>query len=185
VKKVSADFMNNSGKLEVEMVILVRGGEIFSPDPLGEKDILILDSKIGAICEPGQIRIAGFPIDEVDASGKRIFPGFIDSHAHILGGGGEGGASTRAPEITVEDIITNGVTTVISCLGTDGTTRHMESLLAKANGLEVSCGRNAGRKSGYIPLPSGRWEPPPRDVFPVDRRNRDPDHTAHSHSLQP
>jgi beta-aspartyl-dipeptidase (metallo-type) len=129
--------MNNSGKLEVEMVILVRGGEIFSPDPLGEKDILILDSKIGAICEPGQIRIAGFPIDELDASGKRIFPGFIDSHAHILGGGGEGGASTRAPEITVEDIITNGVTTVISCLGTDGTTRHMESLLAKANGLET------------------------------------------------
>ncbi len=129
--------MNNSGKLEVEMVILVRGGEIFSPDPLGEKDILILDSKIGAICEPGQIKIAGISIDEVDASGKRIFPGFIDSHVHILGGGGEGGPSTRAPEITVEDIITNGVTTVIGCLGTDGTTRHMESLLAKANGLET------------------------------------------------
>jgi beta-aspartyl-dipeptidase (metallo-type) len=54
-----------------------------------------------------------------------------------LGGGGEGGPSTRAPEITVEDIITSGVTTVIGCLGTDGTTRHMESLLAKANGLET------------------------------------------------
>ncbi len=119
------------------MVTLVRGGEIFSPDPLGEKDILILDSKIGAICESGQIRIAGIPIDEVDASGKRIFPGFIDNHVHILGGGGEGGPSTRAPEITVEEIITSGVTTVIGCLGTDGTTRHMESLLAKANGLET------------------------------------------------
>jgi beta-aspartyl-dipeptidase (metallo-type) len=84
---------------EVGMVtLLVRGGEIFSPDPLGEKDILILDSKIGAICEPGQIKIAGISIDEVDASGKRIFPGFIDSHVHILGGGGEGGPSTRAPE---------------------------------------------------------------------------------------
>lgn len=119
------------------MVTLVRGGEIFSPDPLGEKDILILDRKIGAICEPGQVRIDGFPITEVDASGKRIFPGFIDGHVHILGGGGEGGPSTRAPEITVEDIITSGVTTVIGCLGTDGTTRHMESLLAKANGLET------------------------------------------------
>jgi beta-aspartyl-dipeptidase (metallo-type) len=119
------------------MVTLVRGGEIFSPDPLGEKDILILDRKIGAICEPGQVRVDGFPITEVDASGKRIFPGFIDGHVHILGGGGEGGPSTRAPEITVEDIITSGVTTVIGCLGTDGTTRHMESLLAKANGLET------------------------------------------------
>lgn len=119
------------------MVTLVRDGEIFAPDPLGKKDILILGGKIGAVCEPGQIKVSGFPIDELDASGKRIFPGFIDSHVHILGGGGEGGPSTRAPEITVEDIITSGVTTVIGCLGTDGTTRHMESLLAKANGLEI------------------------------------------------
>jgi beta-aspartyl-dipeptidase (metallo-type) len=119
------------------MVTLVRDGEIFAPDPLGKKDILILGSKIGAVCEPGQIKVSGIPIDEMDASGKRIFPGFIDSHVHILGGGGEGGPSTRAPEITVEDIITSGVTTVIGCLGTDGTTRHMESLLAKANGLEI------------------------------------------------
>lgn len=122
---------------EVKMVTLVRGGEVYSPDPLGKKDIFILSSKIGAICEPGQVNVSGLPMDELDASGKRIFPGFIDSHAHILGGGGEGGPSTRAPEITVEDIITSGVTTVIGCLGTDGTTRHMESLLAKANGLET------------------------------------------------
>ena len=61
----------------------------------------------------------------------------IDSHVHILGGGGEGGPATRAPEITIEDIISCGVTTVIGCLGTDGTTRHMESLLAKARGLSA------------------------------------------------
>jgi beta-aspartyl-dipeptidase (metallo-type) len=134
------------------MVILIRGGEIFSPDPLGEKDILILDRKIGAICEPGQIRIEGIPFEEVDASGKRIFPGFIDSHVHILGGGGEGGPSTRASEIKVEDIITSGVTTVIGCLGTDGTTRHMESLLAKANGLETE-GITAYIFSGSYKIP--------------------------------
>ena len=70
------------------MVTLVRGGEIFSPDPLGEKDILILGHTIGAVCEPGQIKVEGIPIADVDASGKRICPGFIDSHVHILGGGG-------------------------------------------------------------------------------------------------
>jgi beta-aspartyl-dipeptidase (metallo-type) len=37
----------------------------------------------------------------------------------------------------VEDVIASGVTTLIGCLGTDGTTRHMESLLAKARGLEA------------------------------------------------
>ncbi|MGD9347519.1 MAG: beta-aspartyl-peptidase, partial [Candidatus Aminicenantes bacterium] len=119
------------------MVTLVKGGDIYSPEPLGEKDILILDSKIGAICGPGQIGVSGLPINELDASGYRILPGIIDGHAHILGGGGEGGPSTRAPEITVEDIVTSGVTTVFGCLGTDGTTRHMESLLAKANGLAI------------------------------------------------
>ncbi len=119
------------------MVVLIREGEIFSPAPLGKKDILILGSKIAAICNPGEIRIEGLPVLEENASGRILIPGFIDSHVHILGGGGEGGPATRAPEITVEEIVSSGVTTVIGCLGTDGTTRHMESLLAKAKGLEL------------------------------------------------
>lgn len=119
------------------MVVLIREGEIFSPSPLGKKDILILGSKVAAICNPGEIRIEGLPVLEENAYGRILIPGFIDSHVHILGGGGEGGPATRAPEITVEDIVSSGVTTVIGCLGTDGTTRHMESLLAKAKGLEL------------------------------------------------
>jgi len=119
------------------MVVLIREGEIFSPSPLGKKDILILGSKIAAICDPGEIRIQGLPVLEENASGRILIPGFIDSHVHILGGGGEGGPATRAPEIAVEEIVSSGVTTVIGCLGTDGATRHMESLLAKANGLEL------------------------------------------------
>jgi len=119
------------------MITVIRGGDIFSPHPLGEKDIWIFGSKIGAICLPGEITIDGMDINIVDASEKFVIPGLIDSHAHILGGGGEGGPSTRAPEITVEDIISSGVTTVFGCLGTDGTTRNMESLLVKARGLEI------------------------------------------------
>lgn len=119
------------------MTTLLRGGNVFAPSPLGKKDILLLGSKIAAVSEPGKIRISGIPVTEEDASEKMVIPGFIDSHVHILGGGGEGGPATRAPEIAVQDIIDSGVTTVIGCLGTDGTTRHMESLLAKANGLEI------------------------------------------------
>ena len=118
------------------MITLLRQGTVFSPEPLGKKDILIVGDKIGAIVEPGQVKVEGIEVQSVDASEKIIVPGFIDSHVHILGGGGEGGPSTRAPEITIEDIISSGVTTVIGCLGTDGITRHMESLLAKARGLE-------------------------------------------------
>ena len=60
----------------------------------------------------------------------------IDAHVHILGGGGEGGYRTRTPEIMLSDIICGGVTTVVGCLGTDGTTRTMTNLIAKARGLE-------------------------------------------------
>ncbi len=119
------------------MIILIREGEVFGPEPLGKKDVLILDSRIGSITTPGQIKIKGAAVQEVDASKKIVIPGLIDSHVHILGGGGEGGPATRAPEITIEDIISSGVTTLIGCLGTDGVTRHMQSLLAKARGLEA------------------------------------------------
>lgn len=119
------------------MIILIQQGKVFAPEPLGKKDILIMGRKIGAIKEPGQIKIEGLDVQVVNASEKTVMPGFIDSHVHILGGGGEGGPATRAPEIAVEDIVSSGVTTVIGCLGTDGTTRHMQSLLAKARGLDV------------------------------------------------
>jgi beta-aspartyl-dipeptidase (metallo-type) len=119
------------------MMILIHQGQVFAPEPLGKKDILIMGSRIGAIREPGQIRIEGLDVQVVNASEKIVMPGFIDSHVHILGGGGEGGPATRAPEIAVEDIVSSGVTTVIGCLGTDGTTRHMQSLLAKARGLDA------------------------------------------------
>lgn len=119
------------------MLTLIRNGSIYAPQALGRKDILLSGHLITALSEPGEIEITGIDFLEVDASDKYILPGFIDSHVHILGGGGEGGPATRAPEITLEDIITSGVTTMIGCLGTDGITRHMQSLLAKANGLEV------------------------------------------------
>ena len=119
------------------MITLIRGGAVYAPEPLGRKDILILDKTIGAVAEPGSLKLGGLVIEEVEASGKSVLPGFIDPHVHMLGGGGEGGPATRSPEIDLEDIIPSGVTTLIGCLGTDGVTRHMTSLLAKARALEV------------------------------------------------
>jgi len=122
---------------EDPMLTLIKNGTVFGPEPQGEKDILIAGAKIVAMDRPGRLTLGTLSVELLDASGKIILPGLIDPHVHILGGGGEGGPATRAPEIRVEDIIASGVTTVIGCLGTDGTTRHMESLLAKARALEV------------------------------------------------
>lgn len=119
------------------MFTLIRDGEVFAPEPLGRKDVWLAGGVVAAVTEPGRVRIEGAGVEAVDAAGKRVLPGLIDPHVHILGGGGEGGPATRAPEIRVEDIVSNGVTTVIGCLGTDGITRHMTSLLAKARALEI------------------------------------------------
>lgn len=72
----------------------------------------------------------------IEGNGLSAVPGFMDAHVHIIGGGGEGGFQTRTPEIQLSKITTAGVTTVFGLLGTDGITRHVESLLAKARGLE-------------------------------------------------
>jgi len=119
------------------VITIIRNGTVFAPRPLGRKDILILDSKIGAVSEPGAVQMKGLEVKVVEAEGLSVLPGFIDGHVHILGGGGEGGPATRAPEIDIEDIIQSGVTTLIGCLGTDGVTRHLSSLLGKARALEL------------------------------------------------
>jgi len=134
------------------MVTLIRDGDVFAPEPLGRKDVLVAGGVIAAVTDPGRIRVEGLEADVVDAAGKRVLPGLIDPHVHILGGGGEGGPATRAPEIRVEDIVSCGVTTVIGCLGTDGVTRHMTSLLAKARALEIE-GVSAFIYSGSYEIP--------------------------------
>ena len=57
---------------------------------------------------------------------------------------GEGGFTTRTPEMHIDDAVQGGVTTLIGVLGTDAVTRSLENLLAKAKelkslGLSVYC----------------------------------------------
>ena len=119
------------------MITIIRNADIYTPDHLGVKDILLLGNKIAAIENSINIDVNNYvTVNEIDAKGKKVVPGFIDSHVHILGGGGEGGFSTRTPEISLSTLTTSGVTTVVGCLGTDGVARDMMSLLAKARGLE-------------------------------------------------
>lgn len=114
---------------------LIQGAAVYAPEYLGVRDVLIEGSRIRKIADKIPVAEA-YEIQVIDGNGMLLFPGFIDGHVHILGGGGEGGYHTRTPEIMLTDITSGGVTTVVGCLGTDGTTRTMASLLAKARGLE-------------------------------------------------
>jgi len=115
---------------------LLRGAEVLAPAPLGQQDVLLAGEKI-ALIGPDLSAPAGWGCQEIRLNGYTLVPGFIDGHVHMIGGGGEGGYPTRTPELTLSAATRAGVTTVVGCLGTDGVTRHMTSLLAKARGLEA------------------------------------------------
>jgi len=121
--------------MEAVMFTLIRGGRIYTPTETGKGDILIAANKIVKIADRIDLP-QSLNVEVVEAEGKFVTPGFIDLHVHIIGGGGEGGPSTRVPEIQLSQITEAGVTTVLGVLGTDDVSRHPESLLAKALGLE-------------------------------------------------
>lgn len=118
------------------MFTLIQNGDVYTPEPIGQQDILFMNDKIVKIGSIDVQALQQFDLEVIDATGMIVTPGFIDPHVHLIGGGGEGGFATRTPELQLSQIIRAGVTTLVGCLGTDGTTRHMTSLLAKARGLE-------------------------------------------------
>ncbi len=115
-------------------MLLIKNADVYSPEAGGRCDLLLGGGKILRM-EP-DIRISRKYAEVIDARNLKAVPGFIDAHVHIMGGGGEGGFATRTPGLPLTDAILGGITTVVGCLGTDGHTRTMAGLLAKAKGLE-------------------------------------------------
>ena len=119
------------------MVKIIRNAKVYQPEYAGVKDILILGDRIAAVGEHLRADFGGsLEVQEINGEGMAAVPGFIDSHEHIMGGGGEGGFHTRTPEASLGDLVRNGITTVVGCIGTDGVGRDMTALLAKAHALE-------------------------------------------------
>lgn len=121
------------------MLTLLKNAQVYAPESLGKQSILLINNKIGKIGDVDEtaVKALGVPYKVIDVDGALVTPGFIDPHVHLLGGGGEGGFATRTPELKLSDLINSGITSVAGLIGTDGTTRHLSSLLAKARGLEI------------------------------------------------
>ena len=116
---------------------LIRQIEVYAPDYLGKLDVLLAGNKIIALEENITGGYSELEVEEISGEGKLLTPGFIDCHFHILGGGGEGGFQNRTPEVTLSQLTSAGVTTVVGRLGTDGEGRDMTALISKAKGLEA------------------------------------------------
>lgn len=113
-------------------MILIKNVRMVShgdPEPMD----LLIGEKILEIGKGLDYRFKGLEI--IDGKGRTAIPGYLDQHVHIIGGGGEGGFSSRVPEIGLSDCISGGVTTLVGLLGTDASTRSVENLVAKTKEL--------------------------------------------------
>lgn len=123
-----------------QLITVLLGGEVYTPEPIGPYDILLGGSKILAMTphQPGELPPFINPdfATIINVTGMVVTPGLIDVHVHASGGGGELGPYSRTPEAELSQLIDGGVTTLIGLLGTDSVSRTLENLYTKMRALE-------------------------------------------------
>jgi dihydropyrimidinase len=100
--------------------LVIRGGQVVTPDAVGEMDIGVQGEHIAVIGRPGTLATA--TARTLDATGKIVLPGGIEPHAHI---GipvpeqwvGIPEVMTQPPEAASRAAAFGGVTTVIDFAG--------------------------------------------------------------------
>lgn len=110
---------------------LIRNADARAPEALGRQDLLIAGGTIVAMAPKIELTTS-VDVEVIDATGRIVTPGFVDSLVHFSGGGGEGGFSSRTRPLLPETALAAGVTTMIGALGTDDITRSHADLIATA-----------------------------------------------------
>lgn len=136
------------------MLTLIENGLVYAPEPLGPTCVLI---DMGTIIKVGPVSRRtlddlDIPYEVIEAGGCVVTPGFIDPHAHLLGGSGEGSLSRQSPMIFLSELIRAGITTVVGALGVDTTMKTIAGLLGHVKGLSQE-GITAKMWSGGYNLP--------------------------------
>jgi beta-aspartyl-dipeptidase (metallo-type) len=134
------------------MLTLLTNGEVFAPEPLGRRHVLVDGGRVLWIGESEPEVPSSFPVETVDLGGRRLIPGLVDCHVHLTGGGGEGGFGSRVPPVPLSAFTRGGTTTVVGVLGTDDTIRSTASLVAGARSL-VDQGMSAFCLTGGYHVP--------------------------------
>lgn len=136
------------------MFTWIQNGIVYDPSPRGIGSVLFGGEKILHVGSLSGVpaSLSGWGCEVVDATGCLVIPGLVDPHSHLLGAGGERGFSSRQPEVSWEELVSSGVTTVVGCLGTDTITRNLRSLLGRVRQLKEQ-GLSAYMYTGGFPVP--------------------------------
>jgi beta-aspartyl-dipeptidase (metallo-type) len=135
------------------MFELITNAEVYAPQSLGLQNLLVCAGKIVYLGERVPELDDSLSVQITNLDGARLIPGFIDAHAHITGGGGEAGPSTRVPPPPLSQFTRAGVTGVVGLLGTDDLTRNTQTLLTQVMGLRDE-GLSAWCYTGGYHLPA-------------------------------
>ena len=128
---------------------LIRNADVFAPEPLGTRDLLLGGGKILWVGANAPELPAAYGADTIDLQGRRLVPGLIDGHVHVTGGGGEAGFASRVPAPMPSRYTRAGVTTVVGLLGTDDVARGTRELVAQVNALREEGLSAYGYAGGY------------------------------------
>lgn len=118
------------------MFTLIKGAEVYAPGYLGVQDILFSGHKVIKIADILDAP-PSFECNVVDASGKIVYPGFVDNHIHLIGADDGQGPLGRTHDIEWSDIVESGTTTAVGCLGGSRFVRSLDQLYIKTLELDM------------------------------------------------
>ncbi len=121
--------------MKSETFKLIKNANIYAPKSLGICNILIANEAIVYIGSEMPILPYNMDIAVKDICGATVIPGFIDAHAHIIGGGGETGYNSSIAPVEISKFTSAGVTSLVGLLGTDDLVKDTKSLVARTYAL--------------------------------------------------
>ena len=133
----------------------ILNGTIVRPEGLEPADLAVRDGKIVGIAAHGQLK--GPAKEVIDAAGKYIFPGMLDTHVHI-----RGGSLAYREDFTSGTIAaaSGGITTIMempvgkppACTPADFENRHREMDAAACVDFCIYGGAGADNLDDIVPL---------------------------------